>query len=140
MMVIKAISGLIVVCASFAVRLFRAVSGVVTMHRPGRRRFVDGPEEFVDGATYEFLHDGGSTRIRTFFKNAFRAEAHGTDSFTLESLPGPDYSGVLRHVPGLRSFQKHLPSGELCGSGVGAWHSAQTFFGKSRTVRIGRIR
>lgn len=129
MMIVKAVSGLLAVCVS-CVRPLRVVSGVIAALSPrsaGRSRFVGRLDGFVDGAVYEFLHDGGSTRIRTFFRDASRAEAHGTDSFTLS-----DYDGL----PGLDSFQKRLPSGEPLPPGTGAWHNACNFFGPDRTARI----
>ncbi len=130
-MMIKALSGLIFVCVSCAVRPLRVVSGVVAALLPrsvGRRsRFVNGLDGFVDGATYEFLHDGGSACVRTFFRDMRRAKAHATDSFTLATGCG---------CPGLKSFQMHLPSGEPLPPGTGAWQNASNFFGPSSTARI----
>lgn len=155
MTITKVVSGLIAICASCAVRPFRAVSGAVATLLP-RPRFAEGPEGFVDGATYEFLHDGGSVCVRTFFADYDRAEKHDRDSFTWwparhVATPTATHTGTtqgwwfgeLHQLPacsptesGIRSFQKHYPSGEPCGHGVGAWQNACNFFGPDRTARI----
>ncbi len=131
MLITKAASGLVAVCVAHAIWPLRIVSGLVAAMLPRRRstRFVEEPTGFVDGATYEFLHES-STCVRTFFADELRAEAHGTDSFTLGDSTEPYCE------PGLRSFQKHLPSGVPLLPGTGAWHAMWIFFGPNRTARI----
>jgi len=116
-------AGVLVACLWLVKAVLLPASGAIAALAALWRRLADRSvryvSDLVDGRVYVFRHRGGGEVRRRFYVSYYAAARCPEDSFALMR----DSTGA----PGVRCFQKRLPSGEPTDASV--WINMDCLFG-----------